>query len=183
MNEMSSHEPKGGEPPLEPGRPEPARLESGRPLSIVPAREEDLPEVRALFREYGDSLGIDLSFQDFEEELRGLPGKYREPEGTILLARLDGKACGCVALRRLGPLTCEMKRLYVRPGLRARGIGRRLVERITAEAARRGYQAMRLDTLPAMEAAQRLYREAGFRPIPPYVYNPIEGAVFMEKRL
>ncbi len=150
---------------------------------LAPAQAEDLPDVHALFLEYAGSLGIDLSFQGFEEELRGLPGKYAAPEGALLLARLEGAACGCVALRRIDARTCEMKRLYVRPEARGRGLGRLLVERIVEEGRRRGYRAMRLDTLSTMEAAQRLYREAGFRPTPPYIFNPLEGAVFMEKEL
>lgn len=144
---------------------------------------EDLPVVRELFEEYGRTLGIDLSFQGFEEELASLPGKYAPPDGTMILARLDGKPCGCVALRRINHRTCEMKRLYVRPESRGLRVGGELVRRIIEAAEGRGYETMRLDTLPSMKSAVSLYRSFGFLEIEPYIYNPIPGALFMEKRL
>ena len=143
---------------------------------------EDLPVMRELFEEYGRSIGIDLSFQGFEEELASLPGKYAPPHGAVIIARTD-VPCGCVALRRIDTGTCEMKRLYVRPGSRGLRIGAELVTRIIAIAASRGYQAMRLDTLPSMASAVSLYRSFGFSEIDPYIFNPIPGALFMEKRL
>jgi ribosomal protein S18 acetylase RimI-like enzyme len=144
---------------------------------------EDLPVVRELFEEYGRSLGIDLSFQGFDEELATLPGKYAPPFGTVIVARSDGMPCGCVALRRIDERTCEMKRLYVRSGCRGSRIGAELVTRIIEAALAKGYQAMRLDTLPAMKSAVSLYRSFGFQEIEPYIYNPLPGALFMEKRL
>jgi putative acetyltransferase len=143
----------------------------------------DLPVVRELFEEYGRTLGIDLSFQGFEEELASLPGKYAPPDGTVILARLDGKPCGCVALRRINDRTCEMKRLYVRPESRGLRMGGELVRRIIEAAEARGYETMRLDTLPSMKSAVSLYRAFEFQEIEPYIYNPIPGAMFMEKRL
>jgi ribosomal protein S18 acetylase RimI-like enzyme len=144
---------------------------------------EDLPVVRELFEEYGKSLGIDLSFQGFDEELATLPGKYAPPHGTVIVARSEGMPCGCVALRRIDERTCEMKRLYVRPGCRGSRIGAELVTRIIDAALAKGYRAMRLDTLPSMKSAVSLYRSFGFQEIEPYIYNPLPGALFMEKQL
>ncbi|HEX6904377.1 MAG TPA: GNAT family N-acetyltransferase [Thermoanaerobaculia bacterium] len=135
--------------------------------------------VRGLFREYQEALGVDLSFQDFETELRTLPGDYVSPRGRLLLALEDGAPAGCVAMRPLTGDTCEMKRLYVRPEFRAAGLGRQLAERVIAEARSIGYQRMYLDTLPTMSGAQRLYERLGFQEIPPYRYNPIAGTRFL----
>jgi putative acetyltransferase len=147
------------------------------------AGPDDMAAVRSLFTEYAGSLGIDLSFQGFDSELEGLPGKYSQPEGTLLIAVRDGEPCGCIALRRIDGRACEMKRLYVRPACRELGIGRELVRRLLEDAKVKGYGAMRLDTLPSMRSAIAMYRSFGFREIAPYVYNPVEGALFMEKSL
>jgi len=149
--------------------------------AIRPARfPADLEAVRQIFREYADGLGIDLAFQDFASELAQLPGKYAEPGGRILLAEADGQILGCVAMRPLQGAACEMKRLYVRPGGRGRHLGRQLAMAICQAASRAGYRRMRLDTLPGMQAAQRLYLSLGFRPIPAYVFNPVAGTQYME---
>jgi ribosomal protein S18 acetylase RimI-like enzyme len=162
-------------------------------IEIRPAAfPRDLELVRGLFREYADGLGVDLCFQDFDAELAGLPGEYSAPAGRLLLAWRgdagDGETpVGCVALRAVGGValravgagTCEMKRLYLRPGLRGMQLGRRLAERIVAEARAAGYARICLDTLPSMSAAIGLYTALGFKAIEPYVYNPIPGALFL----
>jgi len=152
-------------------------------VTIRDATMEDVPLVRKLFEEYAGSLGIDLSFQDFGRELATLPGKYAPPEGAVIVASDEGRPCGCVALRKIDAEACEMKRLYVQPGKRGLGIGWQLVTAILEEARQKGYRVMRLDTLSSMKRAVALYRIFGFREIPPYIFNPIEGALFMEKIL
>jgi ribosomal protein S18 acetylase RimI-like enzyme len=143
----------------------------------------DLPTVRAMFREYGDRLGIDLSFQHFERELEQLPGEYAAPRGCILLAWNEVRAVGCIALRPVTAEACEMKRLYVRSEARGQQLGRRLAEHLLDAARDLGYRRMCLDTLPSMTAAIALYRTLGFESIAPYVYNPIEGALFFGRSL
>lgn len=153
-------------------------------MSVADVSErEELEAVRTLFREYADSLGFPLDFQDFGRELEELPGAYAPPRGALLLARIGSEPAGCVALRPLDESTCEMKRLYVRPAHRAHGLGRLLAERVVAEARDRGYARMRLDTVPGMEKAQALYRALGFREIEPYRENPVPGAAFLELQL
>lgn len=144
---------------------------------------EDLASAKFLFEEYAESLGFDLDFQGFDEELANLPGEYAPPKGYLLLAEYEGQLAGCVALKQLEDPICEMKRLYVRPEFRGLGIGRALAEAVIAQARNIGYTRMRLDTAPSMEAARTLYRSLGFRQIGPYRYNPIEGAIFMELEL
>ena len=140
----------------------------------------DLGEVRELFREYAASLEISLCFQNFEQELALLPGKYAPPEGRLFLARQPNTACGCVALRPIDQGVCEMKRLYVRPAWRRQGLGRDLGMKIIGAAREIGYDCMRLDTLASMTPALSLYQSLGFRKISPYYENPSEKAVFME---
>jgi putative acetyltransferase len=146
------------------------------PAQIVQAHE--------LFLEYAQSLGFSLCFQSFDKELAGLPGHYAPPEGQLLLAEFEGQLAACVALHQLGPDTCEMKRLYLRPQFRGKGLGRALAERIIAEARQIGYRRMRLDTVePVMKDAVVLYRKLGFQEIAPYCSNPIAGALYMELEL
>jgi len=142
---------------------------------------EHIEEARSLFLEYGRSLGFSLCFQSFDEELNNLPGAYGPPSGSLLLARYRDHAAGCIALRKLEPGICEMKRLYVRPEDRGLGLGRMLVERLIEEARQIGYERMRLDTIEsAMKDAIALYRRMGFREIAPYSAIPIESALWME---
>lgn len=152
------------------------------PLTIKQAESgAQIAQVRELFLEYAKSLGFSLCFQSFDLELAGLPGDYAPPAGRLLLAEYEGQLAGCVALHRLAPEICEMKRLYLRPAFRGKGLGRRLAEIIISEARGIGYQRLRLDTVePVMKDAVALYRILGFREIAPYRANPIEGALYME---
>jgi ribosomal protein S18 acetylase RimI-like enzyme len=142
--------------------------------------DADLRAAHDLFAEYADSLGIDLSFQDFDRELDELPGAYAPPQGRLMVALEGQDAAGCVGLRDLGESTCEMKRLYVRRAFRRQGLGRALAEAVIDEARAAGYRRMRLDTLPSMAEAIPLYRSLGFREIEPYRFNPVEGTTFLE---
>lgn len=138
---------------------------------------------RALFEEYAAGLGVDLSFQDFDRELAELPGEYVPPEGRLLLAFDGDDAAGCVAVRPFGPGVAELKRLYVRPGYRGTGLGRRLSEAAIDAAREAGYERIRLDTLPAMTAARALYASLGFEEIEAYRPNPVHGTTCFELRL
>jgi len=147
---------------------------------------EQIALARDLFREYAAALQVDLCFQDFERELQELPGKYSPPAGRLLLAyneddaRAIARLAGCGALRPLSPEICEMKRLYVRPEFRGHGIGRALTLALISAAREIGYRAMRLDTLPEMRQAQKLYQQLGFREIAAYRANPVEGVRYLE---
>lgn len=141
-------------------------------------------QARELFQEYAQSLGVSLCFQNFEQELAGLPGHYAPPDGRLLLAEYDGQLAGCVALHKWESGVCEMKRLYLRPSFRGKGLGRAMAEKIIAEARNIGYRRMRLDTIePLMKDAVEMYRKLGFREIAPYRPNPIAGAMYMELQL
>ena len=145
-------------------------------MTIRPANPADLDEIRAMLREYAAWLEVDLCFQNFEQEMAGLPGDYAPPRGRLLIA----EGAGCVALRAIDDEICEMKRLYLRPEHRGSGLGRRLVQAIIDEARSAGYRRMRLDAMPKMDSAQRLYASFGFREIAAYRYNPEPGARFLE---
>jgi len=143
-----------------------------------------IAQARELFLEYAQSLGFSLCFQNFDDELAGLPGEYSLPEGRLLLAECDSQLAGCVALHKLEHEICEMKRLYLRPQFRGKGLGHALAERIISEARQIGYRRMRLDTVePVMGDAVALYRRLGFKEIAPYCANPIAGAMYMELRM
>lgn len=156
-------------------------------LISAPRTPADNEAIKALFREYAESLGFSLDYQDFDAELAGFPGKYAAPDGALLLATADGAAAGTVALRKLDQGICEMKRLYVKPEHRGRrtadgrSIGRALAEDIVAIGRERGYQRLRLDTITGkMRQALTLYRSMGFVEIPPYYASPIPDTAYLE---
>jgi GNAT superfamily N-acetyltransferase len=154
-------------------------------VGIIEARwPEDRDTVRALFRAYVDGLGIDLGFQNVDEEFASLPGKYARPAGLVLLAHdAAGAAIGTVAYRPFAPGDCEMKRLYVAPEGRGRGAGRSLSDRLIDEARAAGYRRMLLDTGDWLIPALALYRALGFTPIPAYYHNPLKGTVYLAREL
>lgn len=146
--------------------------------------DEHIQAARILFEEYAESLGFSLCFQNFDQELKSLPGAYAPPDGRLLLATENDQLAGCIALRKFTDGVCEMKRLFVRPAYRATGLGRFLAESIIDEARNLGYTHMRLDTIPGkMDKAIALYQSIGFVEIEPYCQNPVEGAKFMELKL
>jgi putative acetyltransferase len=142
-----------------------------------------LPATRVLLREYQRSLGIDLCFQDFENELAELPGSYAPPDGRFYTAFLGQQLAGSIALRRHDAHSCEMKRLYLRPEFQGQGFGKLMAKRIIEDARSIGYQRILLDTLPSMQAAQGIYQKLGFRETKAYVFNPVEGVSYMELSL
>ena len=153
------------------------------PEFITAVTEADYREARALLHEYEVEIEVDLCFQGFEQELETLERVYGPPGGRFFLLRQGERAAGCVAVRDLGGGICELKRLFLRPGFRGKGLGRKCAERIVQTARDMGYAAVRLDTLPSMDAAIALYRSMGFTEIAGYTENPCEGALFMELRL
>jgi GNAT superfamily N-acetyltransferase len=152
-------------------------------VEVHEARLDHLADVRRLLIEYANALPFALDFQDFDEELATLPGRYAPPGGTLLVGKVDGVVAGCVGVRRLDDETCEMKRLFVSHNARGSGLGRVLAEASIAAARRLGYRRMRLDTLPGMETAQALYARLGFTEIDPYTVNPVPGARFLQLEL
>ena len=140
-----------------------------------------IAQARELFLEYAASIGFSLCFQNFDAELAGLPGDYAPPGGRLLLAEYEGRLAGCGALHKLEPDICEMKRLYLRPQVRGKGLGRAMAERLIADAREIAYQRMRLDTVgPVMKDAVAMYRKLGFKEIPAYRKNPMAGTLYME---
>lgn len=174
---------------------------------MTPDEPHELDAARAIFRDYADSLDVDLGFQNFEEELVKLPGEYAEPRGALLLALVNtsdiavsidtppmrkaqggwAHVAGCCALRPLDtadyPNAAEMKRLYVRPAFRGVGLGRQLAEAVLDVARGAGYQCVLLDTLDDMESARALYEDLGFVEVPPYYHNPIAGSHYLKVEL
>jgi GNAT superfamily N-acetyltransferase len=152
-------------------------------LEIFPVETgEDIEIIKKLFVEYAESLGLDLGFQNFEEELADLPGCYAPPEGCLLLAKYQDKVAGCVGLRELSDGVCEMKRLYVKQKFRGLKIGKALAEAVIQQARKARYSCIRLDFI-APRTSESLYRSLGFKEIAPYEDIPIESAVFMELKL
>ena len=153
-------------------------------IQIINAQEQDqYQKVRELFMQYAGSLDFDLEFQGFSQELATLPGHYAPPDGCILLAEDSGRFVGCVALRPLEDKICEMKRLYVKPDYRGRGIGRMLACSIIDRAREIGYAKMRLDTIATMQEARTLYYSLEFQNIKAYRYSPLDEPSFMELEL
>jgi len=152
----------------------------GASFELVEARAPaEVAACRELFAEYQRGLGVSLCFQGFDQEMAGLPGDYSPPRGRLYLALAGGKPAGCIALRPLFHRDAEMKRLYVRGAHRGSGLGRTLALRVIDDARTLGYEILKLDTLPAMKAAQRLYEDLGFRDTAPYNDNPVGGVRFL----
>lgn len=153
-------------------------------VEILPATSAaQIGEARQLFEEYAESLGFSLCFQGFDKELAGLPGDYAPPQGRLLLVQVDGRVAGCVALHAFGGVegACEIKRLFVRPEFRGQRVGKELMDAVLREASEIGYRRMLLDTVAGkMDKAIAMYREYGFREIPGYRENPVEGVIYME---
>ena len=154
-------------------------------FQIAPAQSPaQIDQARELFLEYAQSLGFSLCFQNFDQELAGLPGDYAPPDGRRLLAEFDGELAGCVALHRHNATICEMKRLYVRQEFRGKKIGHSLAEHMITEAREIGYTRMRLDTVAGkMDRAIAMYRQLGFREIAAYRKNPMPAVLYMELSL
>jgi putative acetyltransferase len=154
-------------------------------IEIIQAEtDEQIEQARGIFREYEAWIGLALCFQNFDEEVANLPGKYATPEGRLLLAFVDGKLAGSIALRKLEDGVCEMKRLFVRSEFRGQKIGIALIEKLIEEARKTGYEKIRLDTFPPkMAKAVSIYESYGFREIPPYYQNPYGDTLFMELNL
>ena len=157
---------------------------SGDELIRQAVSAADLAGARTLFEEYAASIGVDLCFQGFADELATLPGAYAPPRGRMLLAGMEASPLGCVALRPLpgNPLATdigEIKRLYVRPEARGTGLGAALARAIIGQAREIGYREVKLDTLAAMTAARALYASLGFRECAAYYHNPLGGTVYM----
>lgn len=158
-------------------------INQGGILYKIAESNVEFNEARALFREYAASLEIDLCFQDFDTELETMEIQYNRPKGALIIAYIQGIAAGCVAIREFDSDTAELKRMYVRPDYRGVNIGRTLLEMAVEKSAELGYGNIRLDTLPSMAPALKLYRAFGFYEITPYRFNPVEGAIYMEKTL
>lgn len=151
-------------------------------IEIISATPSQMPLVRSLFTEYQEWLGIDLCFQNFEQELASLPGCYASPQGIILLAMQGDNAVGCVAVRPHQRQEAELKRLYVRDNCRSQGIGKKLFYQAMDFAQQVGYNSVVLDTLPSMKAAAKLYQAYGFQPVDAYYDNPLQGVVYYRHR-
>lgn len=153
-------------------------------IKIISATSnEHVTRAKELIQEYVLSLGFDLNFQNFKEEIDSFPAQYSPPRGCLLVAQYENKIVGCVGLRDQGSDICEMKRMYIQPDFRGQGAGKALTRGLIDKARGMGYIRMRLDTLSSMEAAVRLYISFGFKEISPYRVNPIKGARYFELKL
>ncbi len=145
--------------------------------------KKDHETAKELFLEYAHSLNFDLCFQGFDKELESLEQQYGKPDGAILLLEENGKAFGCAAVRKFEKDIGELKRMYIQPAFRGKKMGRPLLQRSIQLARELGYKKLRLDTLPTMQAAIKLYEETGFQPIAAYRHNPFEGVKYLELSL
>ena len=150
---------------------------------ITVKTDDEYAAAAVLFKEYADSLDIDLSFQHFDRELAGLKSMYAPPLGGIILCRINSDFVGSIAIRPQEPGIAEIKRMYVKPLFRGRGTGEILLQRIIRLAKEYGYEKIRLDTLNTMTPAMNLYKKHGFTEVPPYYFNPEKTAVYFEKEL
>ncbi len=148
-----------------------------------PANQSELNDAINLFNEYASSLNISLAFQNFTEELNNINTMYGSPTGSLLLVYDKNQAIACAAYRIIDEAVCELKRMYIKPNYRGKGIGQKLLDMLCISAKEVGYKIMRLDTLDTMLPALSLYRKNGFAAIDPYYHNPNEGVVYMEKVL
>jgi len=146
-------------------------------ITVDLAQPRDVDQLRSLFSEY--AAWIDFSSEELEKEITNIPREYAPPDGCVLLAKAEENAVGCVSIRRISEGVCEMKRLYVKPAFREKGIGRKLSESVIGEARSRGYRIMKLNMLPSMREARRLYESLGFKRTAAYEPNPVRGAMFM----
>lgn len=142
--------------------------------------EQDYVTASKLFTEYVQQLGVDLSFQNFNDELDTLSVMYAKPYGVLSLAWEKDVPIGCFGIRKLENSICELKRMYIREEWRGFGYGKQLIKKAIELAARLGYSKMRLDTLSTMTSAIKLYSQAGFYEIEPYRFNPMAGAKYFE---
>lgn len=156
------------------------QLSTPAPRLLQPSSGADWAGARNLVERYIASLNLDLSFQNVAHELEHLESEYGPPTGAFLIADDSGAALGCVGVRRIDDEIGEIKRLYLDPAARGRGVGRLLAEGIVTAGKNLGYARLRLDTLPDMHAARALYASLGFRPIAPYRFNPVEGTAYLE---
>lgn len=152
-------------------------------IVIRPAIAADIPDVRQMLREYLEWIGLDLAFQQIDAELAGLPGDYAPPRGALFVVTEGRRYLAMIGLRPIDGPIAEMKRLYVRPEARGRGLARALIARVCDQARALGYTEIRLDTLPQMGDAQALYEMLGFTDIEPYYATPIAGTRFMARKL
>ena len=152
-------------------------------IKITKLTKADIEKTKELINEYLAWIDVDLTFQSIDEELDSFPEKYEESDGAFYIAKDGTKVIGCIGLRKIQTGICEMKRLYVKDDYKGSGLGKKLIKTIIEEAKKKGYEKMRLDTLPKMKTAQKLYKEFGFVEVTQYTVNPVDGAVFMEKLL
>ncbi|MBS1933156.1 MAG: GNAT family N-acetyltransferase [Bacteroidetes bacterium] len=150
---------------------------------IIAENPTEFADAKLLFIEYANSLDVDLAFQDFEKELQSIDVQYNKPFGGLVLAYINNIAAGCAGIRKSDGETAELKRMFVRPEFRGQNIAQQMLLMAISLAKELNYKRIRLDTLPSMSSAQKLYKDYGFYEIPPYRYNPVEGSVFMEKDL